>query len=87
MTKMKDKIVFITGASSGIGKACTRAFAAEGANLIIAARRISKLNEFAVELKNKYQVKVKTLELDVRNRKRFTMQSLLWKKNGRMLIS
>jgi 3-hydroxy acid dehydrogenase/malonic semialdehyde reductase len=67
MERMKDKIVFITGASSGIGKACAKAFANEKSNLILAARRTEKLNELAEDLKNKSGIKVKTLELDVRN--------------------
>jgi 3-hydroxy acid dehydrogenase/malonic semialdehyde reductase len=40
---LKGKIVFITGASSGIGAATAMAFAAEGARLLLAARRAEKL--------------------------------------------
>lgn len=67
MGRMNNKIVFITGASSGIGKACAEAFASENANLILAARRVERLLEIAKNLENKYGVKTKTLELDVRN--------------------
>ena len=42
---MKAKIVFITGASSGIGQGCARKFAKEGWNLILNARTVSKLEE------------------------------------------
>jgi serine 3-dehydrogenase len=66
MNKLKDKIVFITGASSGIGKASAVAFASEGANLILAARRIERLKALKTELINKYNIKVLTLQLDVR---------------------
>ena len=45
MGKLSGKIVFITGASSGIGEACARAFAGEGAELLLAARRKSRLDE------------------------------------------
>ncbi len=67
MSLLKNKIVFITGASSGIGKACAEVFAGEKANLILTARRIKKLNELSVRLKKKYKIKIKTIELDVRN--------------------
>ena len=40
---MEAKIVFITGASSGIGEGCARKFAKEGWNLILNARTVSKL--------------------------------------------
>ena len=36
MSFMKNKIVFVTGASSGVGRACARAFAREGANVVVA---------------------------------------------------
>ena len=44
---LKGKIVFVTGASSGIGAATALAFAAEGARLLLAARRAGKLAEVA----------------------------------------
>ncbi len=49
--------------------ACARLFAKNGAKLIIAARRDRRLKELANELSKKFKVKVKTLKLDVRNRK------------------
>ena len=67
MSNLKDKIVFITGASSGIGKACAEVFAEAGANLILTARRIDKLSELAAKLINDNHIKVKTIKLDVRN--------------------
>ncbi|MCC7291890.1 MAG: SDR family NAD(P)-dependent oxidoreductase [Phycisphaerales bacterium] len=45
-----DKVVFITGASSGIGAACAEAFATAGARVVAAARRIDLLNELARRL-------------------------------------
>jgi 3-hydroxy acid dehydrogenase/malonic semialdehyde reductase len=66
---LKNKIIFITGASSGIGLACAKLFSKNGAKLILAARRIEKLNELAKELKNKYKTETRLIKLDVRNKK------------------
>ncbi len=67
MDSLKNKIVFITGASSGIGKACAEVFAAEKANLILAARRIDRLYKLSESLKKKFKIKIKCIQLDVRN--------------------
>jgi NADP-dependent 3-hydroxy acid dehydrogenase YdfG len=48
-TSLKDKWVLITGASSGFGAAAARAFAAEGARLLLGARRVDRLQEVAAE--------------------------------------
>ncbi len=47
---LRDKIVVITGASSGIGLACARLFAAQGAKLALAARSLDKLQALQQEL-------------------------------------
>ncbi|MFN4294679.1 MAG: SDR family oxidoreductase [Thermoflexales bacterium] len=47
---LRDRIVFITGASSGIGEACARAFAAQGAKLVLCARRYERLQKLAESL-------------------------------------
>ncbi|HOQ48308.1 MAG TPA: SDR family NAD(P)-dependent oxidoreductase [Candidatus Kapabacteria bacterium] len=60
-------IVLITGASSGIGRACCYEFASKGADLIILARREEKLNEIASDIQSKYNVKVLARVCDVRN--------------------
>ena len=70
MSNLVNKNVFITGASSGIGKACADAFAKQKANLILTARRIEKLNELAKKLSGETGVKVKCIELDVRDKKK-----------------
>ena len=49
MRDLKGAVVVITGASSGIGRAAAQAFAAEGANLVLAARRESVLDEAVAE--------------------------------------
>ncbi len=69
MNNIKNKIAFITGASSGFGMACATLFAENGAKLIIAARRIEKLKTLAKELKSKYKTEVLPIELDVRKNK------------------
>jgi short-subunit dehydrogenase len=65
MKSYKDKMILITGASSGIGKAFAIGLAERGAHLIITARSESKLNELAANLRNKYNIKVHVIVLDL----------------------
>jgi NADP-dependent 3-hydroxy acid dehydrogenase YdfG len=65
---LKGKIVFVTGASSGIGAATALAFAAEGARLLLAARRTGKLAAVAEAALQKGAEAVHTFSLDVRDR-------------------
>jgi len=67
MYSLKDRVVFITGASSGIGRSCARAFALQDAKLLLAARRVDRLEELAAELKDKLQTQVHVFRLDVRD--------------------
>ena len=67
---MKDKIIFITGATSGIGEGCARKFASEGANLILNGRNQDKLNELKVELEADFGIEVLLLPFDVCDRER-----------------
>ncbi|MBI3585844.1 MAG: SDR family oxidoreductase [Ignavibacteriales bacterium] len=67
MTPLSDNIVLITGASSGIGLACAKAFAHHGARLIVAARRKERLEVLAKELKQMHKTDSHIIELDVRN--------------------
>ena len=60
----KNKTIWITGASSGIGKALTLAFSDLEANVIISSRNIDKLQEVKSLCKNSNQVKVLKLDLD-----------------------
>lgn len=50
MSILKDKVVLITGASSGFGAAAAKRFAQEGCKLVLAARRIERLEEMANEI-------------------------------------
>ena len=68
MSRLQNKIVFITGCTSGIGRACSEAFASEGANLLLCARRKELLDQIAQELQKKFSIKVYTFLLDVRDR-------------------
>jgi NADP-dependent 3-hydroxy acid dehydrogenase YdfG len=67
--KLKDKTVFITGASSGIGKACAEAFAAKGCRLLLTARRGERLETLALKLREKYNTHCLVAELDVQKKK------------------
>lgn len=64
-SSLKGKTVLVTGASSGIGKACAEQCAACGAHLVIAARRVERIQNTAQQLSEKYGVKVIPLQLDV----------------------
>jgi 3-hydroxy acid dehydrogenase/malonic semialdehyde reductase len=64
--KLSGRTVLITGASAGIGAACARAFAAEGARLVLCARRAGRLEEAAEKLRGA-GTDVLLLELDVRD--------------------
>jgi len=65
---MKDRIVFITGASAGIGAACARGFAREGVRLLLAARRVERLEAMEVELREAGAAAVHCFHLDVQDR-------------------
>lgn len=64
---MKNKLIFITGATSGIGEGCARKFASMGSNLILNGRNVEKLENLKNEL-TAQGVEVLTLPFDVRNR-------------------
>lgn len=66
---MKNKIVMITGATSGIGLACAEIFAKNAYDLIITGRRNDRLKKVAEKFSVKYKVEILTLNFDVRNRK------------------
>lgn len=59
------KIVFITGATSGFGKACAERFASKGYNLILNGRRKERLEELKSELEEKYKASCCLLPFDV----------------------
>lgn len=64
MFNLKGRVAVVTGASSGLGKQMSEAFAKQGADLVILARRIERLEELKSELE-KYGVKVLPIKCDV----------------------
>ena len=68
MFNLKGRVATITGASSGLGKQMAMAFAKQGADLVIMARRIERLEEYKIELE-KEGVKVLPIKCDVTDTK------------------
>lgn len=62
---LQNKTVIITGASSGIGKACAEEFAKQGANLVLGARQYVSLCEIAQDLEQRYGIKAIAVQCDV----------------------
>ena len=62
---LKNKWVLITGASSGFGAAAARAFGAEGAKLLLGARRVDRLKKVAAESRKAGALEAHVHELDV----------------------
>jgi serine 3-dehydrogenase len=68
MESLKDKVVCITGASSGIGAECARQFAQLGSRLILMARRKDRLDTLAADIFMNHGVRVRPVMLDVRDK-------------------
>ena len=66
MHELEDRLVFVTGASSGIGRSCAHAFARAGARLLLAARRLDRLQELARTLESEHGTRSHVFQLDVR---------------------
>ncbi|MEJ6979188.1 SDR family oxidoreductase [Pedobacter sp. P351] len=63
-----SKIALITGATAGIGEACSKLFAKQGYNLILTGRRTERLLQIQKELSKNEDIRVIILTLDVRNK-------------------
>jgi NADP-dependent 3-hydroxy acid dehydrogenase YdfG len=78
------KTVLITGATSGIGRACATLFAKKGFNVIITGRRGEKLKHIAEKLSDKYAIQVVPLKFDIRKKeackKAWNSLNAQWKK-------
>jgi len=70
MSRLEGQVVFVTGASSGIGAACARAFAREKVRLLLLARRGERLAKLDDELRSLGAADVLPLVLDVRRQER-----------------
>jgi short-subunit dehydrogenase len=63
--KLKDKVIIITGASSGIGKSLAYEFAKRGANLVLGARQYVALCEITEDIEKKYGIQAVAVHCDV----------------------
>ena len=63
-----NRKIFVTGATSGIGLECARAFAQDGDNVLIAGRRADRLAAIMEDFEQQYGVRVDTIVLDVSKR-------------------
>lgn len=79
MFNFKGKVAVITGASSGLGKQMAKAFAKQGADLVILARRIERLEKLKEELL-KYGVKILPIKCDVTSTDEINMAAALTEK-------
>jgi 3-hydroxy acid dehydrogenase/malonic semialdehyde reductase len=84
MESLTGKLTCITGASSGIGKACAIEFAKHKSNLLLMARRKDRVDALAQQLTREHHIRTFTQQLDVRNNddveKTFSSLPPEWKK-------
>lgn len=80
--RLQGKLILITGASSGIGRACAERFAACGADLVLVARRLERLLELRQLLMGKHAVRIECHQLDVRVREKVAAFVSLLKDEG-----
>ena len=80
--QLKDKVVLVTGASSGIGKEVAKRFAKEGALVILTARNLDKLKEVQKEIeKNNGNVESYSMDITNRNQINETIKNIIKKYN------
>ncbi len=65
MSDLKNKVVIITGASSGIGKACAEEFAKEKCKVVMTGRNAANLSAAAYEIRKKYSAEILEVVSDV----------------------
>lgn len=79
MFNLKDRVVVVTGSSSGLGRQMAKGFAGQGATLVLLARRKERLEELAKELEAK-GTKALTIQCDVTNTKQVNEAAALAEK-------
>ena len=79
MFNLKDRVVVVTGSSSGLGRQMAKGFAGQGATLVLLARRKERLEELAKELEAK-GTKVLTIQCDVTDTKQVNEAAALAEK-------
>lgn len=67
MEFLSNKLVCVTGASSGIGKACAVEFAKQGSNVLLIARRKDRMDDLSRQITREHRVKAYAVQLDVAN--------------------
>ncbi len=83
---LRSQTVFITGASSGIGRAAAIAFAKEGCDLLLCARRLKRLEELKSEIHSKNpDIDIHIFELDVRDQKAVHLALTILPEEWRMI--
>lgn len=82
MIDVKNKLVVITGATSGIGKACAYLYAKHGANIVITGRRAERLSEITSDIENKYGVHVHPYCFDITDRQACEKFGITLKENN-----
>lgn len=82
MAKLDGKVAVITGASSGIGEATAEALAAEGASVVVAARREDRLSDLVERIHGKDGEKAFSVECDITDEEQ--AHSLIQKAKGEL---
>jgi serine 3-dehydrogenase len=84
MNELEGRWILVTGASAGIGEACSRRFAESGADLVLWARRVERLEALAAELSDRYGTEIESRQVDVRDRNLVTREAAALVESGRV---